>query len=230
MQINIYQGRSAPLEDAHITIVVDVIRAFTVAHYALQKGVTHISLVETTEDAFRIKTENPAYLLAGETNGLAIEGFDLDNSPYNILQQNLSGRALVQKTTNGVQAALNCLSSNDVLVTGFTNARTTAEYVRRLMAKEKQPVVNIVASHPSGDDDLACAAYIKSILEDSNSIPVGEVMERIKNSHVARKFFDEDNPAFKREDVLACIEEMTTDFVMKMNGTGKTPMIVRVNV
>ncbi|SFA84928.1 2-phosphosulfolactate phosphatase [Lentibacillus halodurans] len=230
MYISIYQGRTAPSTVADITIVIDVIRAFTLAHYAFLQGVSRIYLVETVDQAFEIKQENPEYLLAGETAGYAIEGFDIDNSPYHLQQKNLSGKTLVQKTTNGVRAALNNLPSDHVFVTGFTNARQTAEFVRERFADEKEKTVHIIASHPDGDDDLACAKYIKSILENANSLSALEVRERIKRSHVAGKFFDKRNTAFIQEDIAYCIRELDTNFVMKVNKTTEIPMIERVTV
>lgn len=231
MQVTIYQGSEAPLTTANITIVIDVIRAFTVAHYAFLQGARRIFLAETIEQACQIKEETPDYLLAGEiNNGLAIEGFDLDNSPHHIQQKNLSGKTLVQKTINGVRATLNCLSSNHIFVTGFSNARNTAALVKKKIHGERQKTVHIIASHSSGDDDLACGEYIKCILEDTNAISAQQVKNRIKQSHVAEKFFDKNNAAFIREDVLHCAKERNTDFVMKVNKAGKTPMIERITI
>jgi 2-phosphosulfolactate phosphatase len=231
MQVTIYQGSKAPPAIANITIVIDVIRAFTVAHHAFLQGVRQIFLASTIAQARQIKKENPDYLLAGEIkNGLPIAGFDLDNSPHHMQQKNLSGKTLVQKTTNGVRATLNCLSSNHIFVTGFTNAKNTAAFVREKIQGDRRKTVNIIASHSSGDDDLACGEYIKSILEDSNTISIQEVKNRIKQSHVAEKFFDEDNAAFIREDVLHCAAERNTDFVMKVNKAGKIPMIERIAI
>lgn len=227
MDINIYQGSSSPERVADVTVVIDVIRAFTVAHYAFIQGVKKILLAETVEEALKMKGKNSKYLLAGEVNGLPIEGFDLDNSPYHLKQKNLAGKTLVQKTTNGVRATLNCLSSQHVFVTGFTNARTTSEFIKTYYSNEIKSV-NIVASHPTGDDDLACAEYIKSLLKGDESISAGEVIQRIKQSHVAAKFFDENNPAFVLEDIFECTRELDTNFVMKINRTGKTPTIERV--
>lgn len=230
MLINIYQGSSPPPTVAKITIVIDVIRAFTVAHYAFLQGVKRILLVDSVEQALTLKKENPHYLLAGEVRGLPIKGFDLDNSPHHIQEMKLEDKVIVQKTTNGVKATLSCLESEHVFVTGFTNAKTTAEFIREKLVDEKRNTINIIASHPTGDDDLACAEYIRSILEQNNSISHQSIVERIMHSHVAEKFFDDDNIAFSRDDIFHCIRELNTEFVMRVNKTSKIPMIERVNV
>ncbi|MFZ3578479.1 2-phosphosulfolactate phosphatase [Virgibacillus sp. DJP39] len=230
MQINIFQGSETPSIPATITIVIDVIRAFTVSNVAFLGGANRIFLADSVQQAIKIKQENPDFLLAGEVNGLAVKGFDLDNSPFRIQKEFLVGKTLVQKTTNGVKATLNCLASEHLYVTGFTNARKTAEYVRDSLNNNKQMTVNIIASHPSGDDDLACAEYIKSILEGSNSILADEVINRIKCSHVAEKFFNEENIGFMREDIFTCIKEFDSGFVMKVSQKNRLPMIERVNI
>ncbi|MFC4559827.1 2-phosphosulfolactate phosphatase [Virgibacillus kekensis] len=231
MQIHLFQGSHTPPVQSNVTIVVDVIRAFTVSFYALLQGADRILLMETAEQAIKFRQKNPTFLLAGETNGYPIEGFNFENSPYQIKQQELKGRTLVQKTTNGVRAALNCLDTEHLFVTGFAGAKTTAEYVREEFADRLDPpVINIVASHPTDEDDFACAVYIKSILEGSRDISFLEVINRIRQSEAAEKFFDEKKPEFKREDLLICLEERPSDFVMKVNGTGKIPMIERVIV
>src|SRR5699024_11960730 len=99
-----------------------------------------------------------------------IRGFYLDNSHYNITSKNVAVKTLIQKTTNGIQATLQCLSSDHVFVTGYTNAKTTSQFIKHKFARDQRKSINIIASHPSGDDDLACAQYIKSILEDANAI------------------------------------------------------------
>lgn len=230
MPIQIHQGNTAPPTVANITIVIDVIRAFTVAHYAFLKGVKRIILAKDVEQAFQLKMKNPDFLLAGEVNGLPIKGFDLDNSPYNMRSKNVAGKTLIQKTTNGVQATLQCLSSDHVFVTGYTNAKTTSQFIKHKFAKDQRKSINIIASHPSGDDDFACAQYIKSILENANAISSKEVAKRIKHSHVAKKFFDKSNPNFIPEDMECCMIELDTGFVMKVRNNDKIPMIERVNV
>ncbi|SER94674.1 2-phosphosulfolactate phosphatase [Gracilibacillus ureilyticus] len=230
MQIQIYQGINKMMKSADITVVIDVIRAFTVAHYAFIRGADRIYLAETVEQAVEVKNRNPEYLLAGEVDGYPITGFDLDNSPFRISKENLSGKTIVQRTTNGVRATLNCLDSAHLFVTGYSNARKTAEFIKKNHMKEDTEI-NIVASHPTGEDDYACAEYIQSILaEDKKQINEYEVKRKIINSHVAKKFLDVKHEVFKREDLLYCIKELDSGFVMRVNTDSEIPMIERVQV
>ncbi|WP_082686938.1 2-phosphosulfolactate phosphatase [Bacillus sp. FJAT-27445] len=227
MNITIYQGHCHELPRSDVNIVIDVLRAFTVAHYAFLRGAKEIFLTATAEHAFLLKEKNPGYLLAGEVHGLPIEGFDFDNSPARMAVAGVNGRTLVQKTTNGVRAALNALDADAVFVTGFSNARKTAESVQKLWGQGAS--VNIIASHPDGDDDLACAEYIKGILLGREILSKGAASERIRSCGPARKFFDKAFPEFKVEDISFCTNEVKGGFVMFVDCSGELPRIVRVN-
>nr|WP_239558584.1 2-phosphosulfolactate phosphatase [Peribacillus deserti] len=219
------------MKSSYINVVIDVIRAFTVTHHAFIQGAAGILLAGSEEEAFRLKQKNPDFLLAGEAGGLPIAGFDLDNSPANVFNFDLKNKFLIQKTTNGVTATLNSLDAQYVFVTGFSNAKTTAEFIKnKLMDPNSDQLVNIIASHPEGDDDLACAEYIAGILQGQCSCSAEEAAERIKHSHAAQKFFDESNPQFNKEDMGFCMKELAEGFVMKVNYNDRIPMIERVNV
>ncbi len=64
-----------------VVIVIDVIRAFTVAAYAIAGGARRLWLVRTTDEAFALRQQEPQALLAGEIGGRMIPGFNLNNSP-----------------------------------------------------------------------------------------------------------------------------------------------------
>lgn len=226
MKATIFQGHCPRLPRSDVNIVIDVIRAFTVAHYAFLRGAKEIILAGTESQAFLLKEKNPGYLLAGEVKGLPITGFDFDNSPARMASADVRGRTLVQKTTNGVRAALNALDADAVFVTGFSNARSTAECVLELWPKGSS--VNIIASHPDGDDDLACAEYIKGILHGHERVSGEAAAERIRHSGPARKFFDPLQPEFQPEDIDFCTRELAGGFVMHVDCTGELPKIVRV--
>ncbi|MFX3631378.1 MAG: 2-phosphosulfolactate phosphatase [Candidatus Pristimantibacillus sp.] len=230
MSIQIIQGHNHKQEASQVNVIIDVIRAFTVAHYAFINGVKGIIMAGTLDEAFGLKKKYPEFALAGEIQGLPIPGFELDNSPVRLHQLDLRGKHLIQKTTNGVTATLNSLEAEHIFVTGFTNARTTAEYILKKLPKQETMTINLIASHPTGDDDLACAQYISEILHNSNRISADETIERIRKSEAAKKFFDDEKPEFLQEDILFCTKEIFSDFVMKVNCNHNIPLIERVQV
>ena len=124
-------------------------------------------------------------------------------------------------TTNGVRATLNNLTSEQVFVTGFANAKQTALFIKANIAETSK--VNII-THPTGDDDLALCEYISSILKGSDAITKEEVIKKVCNSG-AQKFFDKNKPNFKPEDILLCTKELNSGFVMKVNKLSKYPRL-----
>ncbi len=227
IELKIIQGSEEDYPPADINIVIDVIRAFTVSHVAFLRGAREIFLVNTVKEALGLRAQNPGYLLAGEIEGLPIAGFDLDNSPYAFSKADIEGKSLVQKTTNGVKATLHALGAETVLVTGLSNAKNTALHARHMATRMRQCRVNIVASHPRDDDDLACAHYIHSQLLAKEIINLAEVQERIKNSRPAVKFYDAIQPAFNEKDMGFCLQEVECGFVMEVDKSLPLPKIVK---
>lgn len=227
MDLNVIQGSEAGYPAADINIVIDVIRAFTVSHVAFLRGAREIFLVNTVEEAFQLKDRNASYLLAGEVAGLPIAGFDLDNSPYTFSQADIANKSLVQKTTNGVKATLLALNANTILVTGLSNAKKTALHVRQIATHMPQCRVNIIASHATDDDDLACAEYIADLMLDQHVITLADVQSRIRTSRPAEKFFDLQQPAFNEKDMAFCTQEVNCDFVMQVDKNLALPRIIK---
>jgi 2-phosphosulfolactate phosphatase len=230
LKVNIFQGKDTPSIKAEVNIVIDVIRAFTFAHEAFLNGVKKIILVGEVETARKIKEKNSDYLLAGEVGGYPIEGFDLSNSPVSIAKHNLKNKTLIQRTTNGVQAALNCMDSKYTLVTGFTCAYNTVKFIQKISKNNSLKNINLVASHPTSDDDYACAEYIKSLIIENNSIKSKEVVERIKKSEVAQKFFDPSNKAFQEEDIHFCTQEIKSNFAILAQNNNQNPYLIKADL
>ena len=227
MKIIILQGTAGAYPTADISIVIDVIRAFTVSHIAFMRGAREIFLVNTVEEAFTLKAGQPGVLLAGEIGALPIAGFDLDNSPHTFSSAELKGKSLVQKTTNGVKATLLALSAPTVFVTGLSNARKTALHVKRLAQSIPHCRINVIASHPLDDDDMACAQYIEGILLGSNRVALHDVQRRIQNARSAQKFLDPLQPAFNENDLPYCVREVDSDFVMQVDKLSSSPRIIK---
>src|SRR5713101_6748950 len=90
-------NRLEAMDARGVVIVIDVIRAFSVAAYAFARGARGLWLVRAVEEAFALREREPEVLLsgthpkndkqaqrallAGEVGGRLIPGFDLNNSP-----------------------------------------------------------------------------------------------------------------------------------------------------
>ena len=64
-----------------LTVVIDVFRAFTVEVFAYAAGAEKIIPVGGVDEAFQLHRSLPGSILAGERNGIMVEGFDYGNAP-----------------------------------------------------------------------------------------------------------------------------------------------------
>ena len=196
MEIKIAQGHNPPHNIHGITVVIDVIRAFTTAHEAFLCGASHIYPVATAESAFQLRESYREGLLVGEVQALPIKGFDHGNSPWEIRHTDVRGRYLIMRTTNGVTATLRAQDSRQVLVGALVNARATVRYI---LDRNPETVV-LVASHPTGDEDVACAEYMRGLL-GGDGISLEQAQDRTLNAFAARKFKDGSHPRLRPEDI-----------------------------
>lgn len=206
MQIDIVRGHHPPANHDGYTVVIDVIRAFTTATFAFRNKANAIHPVATAEDAFVLKKQYPDALLVGEIEALPIDGFDFGNSPWEISNTELAGRELIMRTTNGVAATLNARHSKQVLVAGLVNAEASVNY---LLAQHAERVV-LVASHPTGDEDVACAEYMRGLLGGAG-IPLEEAIERTRHAKAAAKFLDGRSPHLHPQDIDLAATSLGSD-------------------
>ncbi|WP_306311871.1 2-phosphosulfolactate phosphatase [Streptomyces hydrogenans] len=139
-----------------VAVVVDVMRAYTVAAWAFARGAEKIVLAESTADALALTARHPGWVALKD--GPPAPGFDLVNSPGLLRSADLSGRTVVQKTTAGTVGALAVKHAPLVLCAGFVVAEATARVLRAGGYDE----VTFVVTGEDGraDEDLACAEYI----------------------------------------------------------------------
>jgi 2-phosphosulfolactate phosphatase len=233
VKISIFQGHEPDLPQADINVVIDVIRAFTTTHVAFERGVDEVLLAGEVDEAFALKERFGDYVLAGERDAIKVEGFDLGNSPYECTQIDLAGRSMILSTTNGVRATLHALRSvagAQVLVTGFTNAAQTADHIRHLGADGAASRINLIASNPTGDDDLACAEYIRDRIlpvqdRKVDGVDEHQVTRRIRECDSAQKFLDPERKKYDRRDVEICMTPRQSDFVMHAQDRAGQPVI-----
>ena len=200
-----------------IAVVIDVLRAFSTACVAFERGATGILLVPDADVAFRVKRARPDYLLVGETDGYPIDGFDFGNSPTALSSADVEGRVLVHKTTAGVPATLGAIDRDRVFVTGLMTAEITSAHA------ENMGLVQYIPSDRFGDEDIACAEYMRG------EITLEQARERVVASDSAKKFLRNEEPAFPRSDLDICLRPAAARFVMEVR-PGETPMVEKVNL
>jgi 2-phosphosulfolactate phosphatase len=115
-----------------LVVVIDVLRAFTTAAFLFTKGVKEIILVSSVEEAVELHKKLPDTLLLGEINGIKITGFDLGNSPSEIMSKELTECRIIQRTTAGTQGVIRSTQSDLILVAALTNISATVRYIRQL--------------------------------------------------------------------------------------------------
>jgi 2-phosphosulfolactate phosphatase len=115
-----------------VAVVIDVLRATTTMIHALAAGCDAIIPCLEIEEAREVASTLPAgsTVLAGERQGLPIEGFDLGNSPGDCTPEICSGKTLVMTTTNGTKAILASLEADRVLIAAFVNRKATVEALK----------------------------------------------------------------------------------------------------
>ena len=136
------RGSSDPSHQAFAdtVLVVDVIRATTTAISFLERGAESLYLTSDLETALAFKAEG--VILAGERRGLKPEGFDLGNSPFEVLEQRFDGKTIVMTTTNGTLAAANaCETGKNVILACLRNAHAAAIMA---VARSQLPYLDLV--------------------------------------------------------------------------------------
>jgi 2-phosphosulfolactate phosphatase len=112
-------------------VVVDVIRAFTTAAYALSAGAAAVYLVGSVAEALAFLDAHPGAWAMGEDHGHRPDGFALPNSPAMAAAADLGGRTVVQRTSAGTQGVVAAARTADRLwCTGLACASATAAAVR----------------------------------------------------------------------------------------------------
>ncbi|MFN8497279.1 MAG: 2-phosphosulfolactate phosphatase [Anaerolineae bacterium] len=210
-----------------LAIIIDVIRAFTVAAYAFDGGAEEIMLVGTVEEAFALRERFPDALLIGEVGGRAIPGFDLNNSPTRMAAANVRGRRLIQRTGAGTQGVVAAAGADSLLLASLVVGRATAEYVRRAGAA----VVSIVAmagdvGHAPMEDDI-CADYLAALLRGETPDTGGLCAAVLATPH-AQLFLDPDDPDFIPSDLDYALAVDRFDFAMPVRRAGDLLVARRV--
>jgi 2-phosphosulfolactate phosphatase len=189
MDVRIARGLAGALGATGTAVVIDVLRAFTTAAYACAAGAREIELVATPDEGRARKRADPALVLVGEVGGRPIDGFDHGNSPAAMHALDLAGRALVLRTSSGVQGALAALATCEHLLLG--SLVTAAATVRAARALGRDVTLIPMGSEhgPDGPEDDACAELLAARLAGRPDA-LAEVERRVRASPAALQACD----------------------------------------
>ncbi|MFE7760505.1 2-phosphosulfolactate phosphatase [Streptomyces sp. NPDC057438] len=192
-----------------VAVVIDVMRAFTVAAWAFSRGVEKVVLAPTENEALALKQRHPGWLALKD--GAPAAGFDAVNSPGLLRTRDFTGRTLVQKTTAGTVGALAVANAPLVLCASFVVAGPTARFLRD---KDMGPVTFVVTGEDGrADEDLACAEYIGRRMVEDDVAP-DPYLRRARNSRAAADLAAGLRSGWHPDDVDLCLDVDRFSFAM----------------
>lgn len=183
-QIHLLRGHGGctlAVRERAVSVTVDALRASVTIALLLQHGCTRVLVVADVEDTRALAAQMPECLLVGERGGERLPGFDLGNSPLEVMASpRMDGRTAIFTSSNGAQRLRACGGADRVLVGSTANAGALAAWVRPYALAHGRDVVLIAAGrHPDeaflSPEDLATCAYLATrlglpIAEDSRDI------------------------------------------------------------
>ena len=207
-----------------IVVVIDVLRAFSCSALMFHFGIRDLALVRTPPEALRFREGDARYVIAGEVKGRKVDGFDIGNSPAEIVARSESffrGRRVAARSSAGTQGVLTAAATADVVLLGsYMTAAATAAYIR---SRPKRDIdVTIVAMgfegvRPSVEDER-CGDYIESLLTVGAGFSrpydhLHAMWECMHDPEIAASLRGEHDYR-PREDILLALQRDLFDFVM----------------
>ena len=149
-----YLGIAELTEVPSVAVVVDVMRAFTVAAWAFARGAERIVLAESLDEARALKERHPDWVAIKD--GPPAPGFDTVNSPGMLRSMDLSGRTVVQKTTAGTVGVPSSVTITRSAIARIEPASTRSDTraavccaSRQLSATASAAIASSAASSPN---------------------------------------------------------------------------------
>lgn len=201
-----------------IAVVIDVFRAFTCAACMVHLGATEILLLAEPEPVLELKRVEGC-LAVGEVGGRMVPGFDLGNSPAEILaagREFFAGRVVAQRTSAGVTGAVAAARSADLVILG---SYVTAGAIARHIRDQAHPIdrVTLVAMGSGGEertpDDECCADYLEHLLA-GRPYDHTAALRQIIAHECTQKFLRTDQDHFPAADAIYCLQRDLFNFVL----------------
>ncbi|MYE54072.1 MAG: 2-phosphosulfolactate phosphatase [Chloroflexi bacterium] len=209
---SLYRGAN---EARGTVVIIDVFRAFTTAAVAFSKGAKKIVLVAEVEEALNLREQGVGDICMGEVDGKRPEGFDLGNSPYEMLDADVAGKTLIQSTRAGTVGMSAATNASQIYAGSFAIADATVKAILR----DDPELVTIVAmgleAKVHADEDEQCALYLRNLLQgrkpDSDA-----VRALVLAGEEAQKYVDPAQPQYHPEDRDMALQIDSVDFAIRV--------------
>jgi 2-phosphosulfolactate phosphatase len=210
-----------PTLDGRAMVAVDVIRATTTAVTAVALGRRCLPVANLAEAAAIAATLDQP-LLAGELGGTVPAGFEMDNSPADLVHRSDVARPLVLLSSSGTRLLTRSCDTS-VYVACFRNQLAVAERLRELGTP-----VALVGACSRGEfreEDQMCCARIAASLIDAGfeaEGPTAAMVERWRGTplNAIRRsrsvaFLEQTGRAHDLEFVLTHVDDLDCVFVVE---------------
>ena len=162
--IDSFPESAAAYHSPYAIVAVDVIRATTMAVTAVALG-RRCFPVSTVQEAFSLAKRLDRPVLAGELGGIMPAGFEMSNSPADLIKRTDIHRPLILLSSSGTQLIARARGADAVYVACFRNVSATARTVGK-----KHSRVAVIGAGSRGEfreeDQMCCAWVAQQLIED----------------------------------------------------------------
>lgn len=218
MQIDIVKLNrlSALPDDLDAVVVIDVLRSFTTASYVFNGGARTIYLAAGPSAAFNLWRSRPqAKLIGALGGGRPVPGFDYGNSPSLIRSALLLDQDVILSTAAGVRGLHRFAGVPLVFAGALCIASATAAALIQAQARRIALVVTGEWVDRDGDEDIACAEYLRALLTGQAADPAAAI-RRVRQSDFGRRFGSPDTPYLPSADLDCCAAVDSFDFALRL--------------
>ena len=209
---SLYRGAQ---EARGTVVIIDVFRAFTTDAVAFSKGAEKIVLVAEVEEALKLREQGVGEICMGEVDGIRPDGFDLGNSPFEMLNVDVAGKTLIQSTRAGTVGMSAAVNASQIYAGSLVLAASTVKAI----VHDVPDLVTIVAmgaeARVHADEDEQCAFYMRNLLQGRKP-DHDAVRALVLAGAEAQKYSDPEQPQFHPEDRDMALQIDSVDFAIKV--------------
>lgn len=211
MKIKIISSYKNAHKAEGLTIVIDVLRAFTTCCFAFANGAKTIIPVSDTDAAYKLIRDNPQFVSIGERKGLKLPGFTYGNSPAEIENVDLKDKTVILTTSAGTQGIVNAVNSDLVITGAFVNVQAVINYIRQ----QKPQVVSFVVTDNRYEDneDFMYARFVESHIK-AKPLNFESIKKHLISHPIAEGFLRKPVTEYSQRDFYLSLELNRFNFIV----------------